>query len=196
MSIINCPECGKEISDKSNKCIYCGNPITLTPQENFYTILINSYKDTDTFAAVKISEMFGYQIEDSLKIVDSLPCVVDCKFTKETVEQLYLIFDKYLFNVSIVSANILDNNSEISRISNANPEWIKTSVNSKKPKGKECNKWISFLLCLFLGGLGAHKFYEGKLGMGILYLFTLGLFGIGSLIDLIMILFSPNPYYV
>lgn len=27
MSLINCPECGKEISDKSEKCIYCGYPL-------------------------------------------------------------------------------------------------------------------------------------------------------------------------
>ena len=27
---------------------------------------------------------------------------------------------------------------------------------------------------------GAHKFYEGKIGMGVLYIFTGGLFGIGS----------------
>lgn len=58
------------------------------------------------------------------------------------------------------------------------------------------NKWVSFLLCLFLGYLGAHKFYEGKVGMGILYLFTGGLFGIGWFIDCIVLLCKPNPYYV
>ena len=58
------------------------------------------------------------------------------------------------------------------------------------------NKWISFCLCLFLGFLGAHKFYEGKTGLGILYLFTCGLFGIGWLVDMITLLFKPNPYYV
>ena len=62
--------------------------------------------------------------------------------------------------------------------------------------GRAKNKWVAFLLCLFLGGIGAHKFYEGKVGMGILYLFTLGLLGIGALIDLIVILCKPNPYYV
>ena len=32
------------------------------------------------------------------------------------------------------------------------------------------NKWVSFLLCLFFGVLGAHKFYLGKTGIGFLYL--------------------------
>lgn len=49
------------------------------------------------------------------------------------------------------------------------------------------NKWTAFFLCLFLGGIGAHRFYVGKSGTGILYLFTCGLFGIGWVVDLIMI---------
>ncbi len=57
------------------------------------------------------------------------------------------------------------------------------------------NKWVSFFLCLFLGFLGAHKFYEGKILLGIVYIFTLGLFCFGIAIDLIVLLFKPNPYY-
>jgi len=49
-------------------------------------------------------------------------------------------------------------------------------------------KLPAFLLCLFLGALGAHRFYVGKIGTGILWLFTGGLFGIGWLIDIIIIL--------
>ena len=63
-------------------------------------------------------------------------------------------------------------------------------------RGREINKWIAALLCFFLGVFGAHKFYEGKIGMGILYLFTVGLLGIGALVDFIVILTKPNPYYV
>ena len=61
--------------------------------------------------------------------------------------------------------------------------------------GNAKNKWVAFLLCFLLGAFGAHKFYEGKIGMGILYLFTGGLCGIGVIVDLIMILLKPNPYY-
>lgn len=62
--------------------------------------------------------------------------------------------------------------------------------------GKRLSKWTAFFLCLFLGVFGAHKFYEGKTGMGIVYLFTFGLFGIGWFIDLIALFFKPNYYYI
>jgi len=46
------------------------------------------------------------------------------------------------------------------------------------------SKGVAYLLWFFLGVFGAHKFYLGKVGMGILYLFTFGIFGIGWFIDL------------
>ena len=71
-----------------------------------------------------------------------------------------------------------------------------TNVNAGGRYGRPKNKWVAFFLCLFLGFIGAHKFYEEKTGMGILYLFTAGLFMIGAVVDLIALLFKPNPYYV
>jgi restriction system protein len=43
---------------------------------------------------------------------------------------------------------------------------------------------------------GAHRFYEGRIGSGILYIFTVGLFGFGVFFDFLALLFKPNPYYV
>lgn len=46
------------------------------------------------------------------------------------------------------------------------------------------SKSIAYILWFFLGPLGAHKFYLGKIGWGVAYFFTLGFLGIGWLIDL------------
>jgi len=45
----------------------------------------------------------------------------------------------------------------------------------------------AIILCLLLGGLGAHRFYVGETGKGILYIITFGGFlGLIPLIDLII----------
>ena len=46
---------------------------------------------------------------------------------------------------------------------------------------------VALLLCFFIGFLGVHRFYVGKIGTGILMLLTLGGLGIWNLIDFIII---------
>lgn len=91
--------------------------------------------------------------------------------------------------------NVVINNSNTSSNTNVNTN---TNVNAAAgfPYRKAKNKWVALFLCVCFGFLGAHKFYEGKIGMGILYLFTVGLCGIGILVDFIVLLTKPNPYYV
>lgn len=112
-----------------------------------------------------------------------------CKFCGELIDSECVICPKCGKQVEELKAaqpNVIINNSNNNVNANVN------AMPGLRPK----NKWTAFLLCLFLGEFGAHKFYEGKVGMGILYLFTVGLFGIGWLIDTISLLFKPNPYYV
>lgn len=49
------------------------------------------------------------------------------------------------------------------------------------------SKKTALLLCVFLGWIGIHYFYVGRIGMGILYLFTFGLGSIGWIVDIIKI---------
>ncbi len=47
----------------------------------------------------------------------------------------------------------------------------------------------ALLFCLFLGLLGAHRFYVGKIGTGILTILTFGgVFGVWPLVDFILII--------
>lgn len=75
---------------------------------------------------------------------------------------------------------------------NVNRNTNQNAVGGVKP----LNKWTAFFLCLFLGYLGVHKFYEGRILTGILYLCTFGVFGFGWLLDTLILLCKPNPYYV
>lgn len=43
---------------------------------------------------------------------------------------------------------------------------------------------IAYLFWFFLGAVGGHKFYLGKIGLGVAYLLTLGFLGFGVLYDL------------
>ncbi|MCL2841727.1 MAG: TM2 domain-containing protein [Defluviitaleaceae bacterium] len=113
-----------------------------------------------------------------------------CKFCAKTVD-----FDAVL---------CIHCGMQIEELKSANPSQpniVITNQNNNQNYGgmylgRQKDKWVAFFLCFFLGYLGAHRFYEGKILTGILYLFTVGLFGIGILVDLIIILCKPNPYFV
>lgn len=58
---------------------------------------------------------------------------------------------------------------------------------SYQPAGSSKSRLIALILAVLIGGLGVHRFYVGKIGTGILYLFTGGLFGFGVIYDIIII---------
>lgn len=61
------------------------------------------------------------------------------------------------------------------------PAPLPANVSDKK-------RLAAALLCFLLGVFGVHRFYVGKVGTGLLWLFTLGFVGLGMLADLILIL--------
>lgn len=64
---------------------------------------------------------------------------------------------------------------------------ILNGISSENSKSSQ-SKMTALLLCIFLGCIGAHRFYTGHNVSGVLYILTFGLLGIGVLVDFISII--------
>lgn len=74
------------------------------------------------------------------------------------------------------------------RDDNDREQWF--SLLKQHSAESEKSWWVAFWLSLFLGLLGADRFYLGYGVLGILKLFTLGGLGLWACFDLIMLLFG------
>ncbi len=59
---------------------------------------------------------------------------------------------------------------------------LEASADRRYNEGQK-NYSVAWLFLTFLGIFGAHRFYMGKIGTGLIYLLTLGLCGIGVIYD-------------
>lgn len=125
-----------------------------------------------------------------------------CKFCGEKISEDSVVCTKCGRQVETTNQNaggiVINNAASSSASSSASASASAASkanaVQERTPK--EINKNVALILCIFLGWLGVHKFYEGKVGLGVLYACTFGLGSIGWFIDIILIALKPNPYYV
>ena len=49
------------------------------------------------------------------------------------------------------------------------------------------DKTAALLITIFLGEIGVHRFMAGKTGTGIIWLLTVGCFGIGYIVDVVQV---------
>lgn len=66
------------------------------------------------------------------------------------------------------------------------PLWQATAP-AVPANASDKKRLAALLLCFFLGVFGVHRFYVGKVGTGLIWLFTLGFLGLGMLYDFILI---------
>lgn len=147
-------------------------------------------------ALIKCPEC-GKEISDKAASCPNCGAVVKKKFCQhcgESIDSDCVVCPKCGKQVGDFGRN--DRNIVINNSSSASASASASATVYANMRGKPKNKWVSLILCIFFGYFGAHKFYEERIGMGVLYLFTLGLLGIGWIADIIILAMKPETYYV
>ncbi len=112
-------------------------------------------------------------------------CLVEVKGRMYCKEDLGNVIDeaKQQTNNATPTINITNTNDSVN--TNAN-----TNINMGVGLPPRKSKTVTLILCIlgFFGLAGFHRMYVGKVGSGVLHLFTYGFCLIGTIIDLIAIL--------
>lgn len=206
MKLVNltCPNCTARMRPVSQKvpyvkCEYCDSLFKLEGEQ-----LLSTEPDMDTTVYEKKTERKPY-VQEKDPVIKSAPEIVIANHRDETSGQRkrmiwsavigFLALGLYeesmadIFLLVLVAACVVFF-SALKKIRedeylDRRRRYMQSGLSvSSKEKG------IAFICCLFGGWLGAHCFYTGKVGKGLLYFLTFGLFGIGWMIDLIRILFG------
>ena len=164
-----CPNCGAQNDAAGNDNVkYCTNCRARIPNKAMFCSACGAQADTAVSGEIKYCAHCGAQIPMQSRFCSKCGSEAGGQSQQQQTNQPIII------NNNIVQ--------------NAQPVVMQT--------GKQKSKWVAFILCFFFGIWGVHRFYEGKVGTGLLWLFTGGVFGIGWLVDLIIILTKSDPYYV
>ena len=143
MSLIKCPECGKEVSDKSVTCISCGFPLA--------NAVIN--RSLNEKIEQKPFEKDSHQYAEE----NTQPGKSVTYASQETTQKKAKGLDEKFCNEC---GAVIKIKAEV---------CPKCGVRQKSVRG-QVNKAVLLLLTFFFGGIGIHKFYLGQSVQGIFYL--------------------------
>jgi len=197
---VKCPNCNASLKVDENKknisCDYCGTNFMLddntvhvkhimagqiTDEQEFINAETNLNKLKDYSASYKgylsLSKRYVNNEEVWIGLLRSLTCDFSYKYGTLEFRQEY---QKY-WNNFIALASEEQQQYYFPKYKH----YVDTVPSSSVAKG-EVKQEKCYVVATILGGwLGIHKFMQNNIGMGIIYFFTFGLFGIGWIIDII-----------
>lgn len=145
MAIINCPECGKEVSNKAEKCPNCGYPINIVHHQR-------QMNSTPNRSAVVINRMPQKQKMSGLGIAALIFCILGCTFwigiilavidlctkdgKKKTCSIIAVVISFFWISICASAINSKDSNSN-------NNETISHTVNNENKENKIIDYTVS-----------------------------------------------------
>ena len=144
--------------------------------------------DDGSVVRVNLSDVnFIPQVGDKVKVFKDNDGYLVSKVTEEKIVENKNFVEKENTSDNL-KRDTLDGRGKIT-----NNYYINTSVQNKK----KVNKLAYVLLAFFLGGIGGHKFYSGKIGTGIVYLIFSWTFipSMIAFVEFIIALTKPSDEY-
>ena len=177
-----CPACGAPLSLDEKRgvyvCDYCGTTMPVNDPR-----LRKSLHDEKKFEYFREeNEEYEAKYEAWRKLLAKWLVLLGVLFmplfflNNSRIEDIFMgLFTAALIFGGAAVAALKPRRSDVA----ADPTDIKSSPKSRT---------VALVLNIIFGWLGAHNFYAGKIGLGLLYLLSFGLFGIGWAIDFGLIL--------
>ncbi len=172
---------------KNAVCPYCKKPYDVKRGEELYYADValreaqESYMDRKVPPSYQTQQTQGYQTQQAPAYTGSWTQTKFCKFCASVIDKDCVVCPccgKQIEPLKVTSQPVYYNQQYM------------------RPVGKPKDRTTALILWLFFGIFGGHKFYEGKTASGILYICTMGGFGICWFFDFFRLISKPKTYYV
>lgn len=97
MALMQCPECGKEISDQAPACIHCGYPLSPAPisEEPIYSVVLLDAAPGPNDTLDLLQTQLGMSFSDAASAIDNAPAVLARSLTMSEARAIEGLFTKY-----------------------------------------------------------------------------------------------------
>lgn len=207
MNLVNlvCPGCGAIIHEENGKtrCEYCGREILI--ESKTVEKISETVKDSiDKVGSLTIEEITTAKQTTNnelkrLQATQELSALqMQLSNLRSEKRNLYLINKKNRIHKNQLR-QIEDEEKEITNRINSLQSFLFVNSNASNQAKPTINapmiikehpprsQGVALLLAFFLGFFGVHRFYTGHTKLGIIYLFTMGIFGLGWMYDIFII---------
>lgn len=124
MALIICPECGKEVSDKSSACIHCGYPISNNNTSISYNVIFYGFEN-EKLQRNNSAKVVGQlrqitnarSLSDALDLIKNSPSTLLSGVDKSIAEWAKQLLTPYGCIVNIVESNQNINNTTNNKLS-------------------------------------------------------------------------------
>lgn len=130
MALIKCPECGKEISDKSKQCIHCGYPLDFqNPEGELYDVIFEGFQtkklsDKNSPKVIgQLQQILNCDLQTGFSLIRNYPSTLQTAIAEKNAKWLKSALEPYGCIIELKKSsgtNVSKNNERMDSMSSSN----------------------------------------------------------------------------